>query len=109
MYDLTEIINYYVNLLIIQYHDRPKAKSEIELFVKELFADGLIFELQNAFEIDTAVGIQLDILGEYVGVDRILRGYLVNRQYFQLATYTDAGINKIGFRSYIKTRIEGEV
>ncbi len=84
MYDLTDIINYYVNLLIIQYHDKPKAKADIELFVRELFADGIIFELQNAFDVDTAVGEQLTILGKYVGIDRVVNGVVPDRSYFNL-------------------------
>lgn len=68
--------SYYSNLLIMQYHNKPKAKATIEATVG-LLPDDLIMEVLNGFDIETAVGKQLDILGEYVGVDRY---YLVDNQ-----------------------------
>lgn len=68
--------SYYSNLLIMQYHNKPKAKATIESTVG-LLPDDLIMEVINGFDIETAVGKQLDILGEYVGVDRY---YLVDNQ-----------------------------
>lgn len=106
---IQEIIDYYVNLLIIQYHDKPKAKADIELLINELFANNLIFDLERAFDIETAVGSQLDILAKYVGTARTLRGYLIeNRQYFQLGDYASV-VGKIGVRDYTTPRPEGEV
>lgn len=66
--------SYYSNLLIMQYHDKPKAKATVEAFVN-IYPDDLVTKVINAFDIDTAVGAQLDILGEYVDVDRF---YLVD-------------------------------
>lgn len=60
---------YYSNLLILQYHNKPKAKATIEAVVN-LLPDELIQEVINGFDIETAEGKQLDILGEYIGVDR---------------------------------------
>ena len=68
--------SYYSNLLIMQYHGKPKAKATIEKTVA-LLPDDIIQDAINGFDIQTAVGKQLDILGEYVGVDRY---YLVNNQ-----------------------------
>ena len=68
--------SYYSNLLIMQYHNKPKAKATIEA-TAGLLPDDLIMEVINGFDIETAVGKQLDILGEYVGVDRY---YLVDNQ-----------------------------
>lgn len=68
--------SYYSNLLIMQYHNKPKAKATIEATVG-LLPDDLIMEVINGFDIETAVGKQLDILGEFVGVDRY---YLVDNQ-----------------------------
>lgn len=68
--------SYYSNLLIMQYHSKPKAKATIEACVS-LLPDDLLLEVLHGFDIGTAVGKQLDILGEYVGVDRY---YLVDNQ-----------------------------
>lgn len=67
---------YYSNLLILQYHGKPKAKATIEASTA-LLPSELILEVLNGFDIETAVGKQLDILGEYVGVNRY---YLVDNQ-----------------------------
>ena len=61
--------SYYSNLLILEYHNKPKAKATIEATV-DLLPDTLIQEVANGFDLNTAVGKQLDILGEYVGLSR---------------------------------------
>lgn len=66
---MSQTDSYYSNLLILQYHDKPKAKATIEAVVS-LIPDDLIQEVTNGFDMETAVGKQLDILGEYIGVDR---------------------------------------
>lgn len=68
--------SYYSNLLIMEYHGKPKATATIETTVA-LLPDDIIQDVINGFSIETAVGKQLDILGEYVGVDRY---YLVDNQ-----------------------------
>lgn len=66
---MSQTDSYYSNLLILQYHNKPKAKATIENTVA-LLPDDLILEVGEGFDIETAVGKQLDILGEYAGVDR---------------------------------------
>lgn len=70
MADTTEIEEYYSNLLIAQYNDQPKAKATIELIVRTLLANGLAFDIRDGFNLGAAVGVQLDIIGKWVGVDR---------------------------------------
>ena len=71
---LKELQDYYQNLLIVQYHDKKKAKALIANLVKHLFADMVLFKIRDGFNIVNepfAVGKQLDCIGEWVGVDRI--------------------------------------
>ena len=71
---LKEIQEYYQNLLIVQYHDKKKAKALIANLVKHLFADMILFKIRDGFNIlnqPYAVGKQLDCIGEWVGVNRI--------------------------------------
>lgn len=70
MADITSILEYYSNLLVIQYNSKEKAKATIELLVNTILADGLVFDTRDAFNLDDAVGVQLDIIGKWVGVDR---------------------------------------
>lgn len=65
-----EIIDYYTNLLIIQYNNKPKAIAHIDTLVSPVVMDQLPVDVQDAFNIDTAVGVQLDTLGKYAGVSR---------------------------------------
>lgn len=65
-----EIVQYYIDLLIMQYRGKAKAEATIESLVTNVIADQLPLTLQDAFDIETAVGAQLDILGKYIGVER---------------------------------------
>lgn len=65
-----EIIDYYANLLILQYVGEPRAYATVQTVVTGVVMDQLPLSVENAFEIGTAVGAQLDILGKYVGVTR---------------------------------------
>lgn len=71
---MEELFLYYPNLLIVQYNGKPKAKATIELFTYLIFANLVILQLQNAFDWKTAVGKQLDIIGEWVGITRSYQG-----------------------------------
>lgn len=73
---MSQTDSYYSNLLILQYHNKPKAKATIESTVS-LLPDDLIMDVINGFDIETAIGKQLDVLGEYIGIDRY---YLVDNQ-----------------------------
>jgi hypothetical protein len=64
----------YSDLLILQYKNKPKAVALIDGLYDILYANGLILDVQDGFNIDTAVGKQLDILGKYIGVDRSYYG-----------------------------------
>lgn len=73
-----DIINYYANLLIIQYKGKPKAYATIQTVVTPVIMDQLPTKVMNAFNLigsSPAVGVQLDVLGKYVGVKRTGVGF----------------------------------
>lgn len=74
MADITDLLKYYSDLLILQYHDKPKAIATIQLFVKQVIADGLFMEILNSYDLDIAVGVQLDRIGKLVGCPRYVVG-----------------------------------
>jgi hypothetical protein len=90
--DLENIINYYVNLLIIQYNNKEKARKTIELNIRTLINDNIVCEVQDAFNLETAAGEQLDIIGNYVGVDRFYSSIseLVG-EFFGMTSYSTLG------------------
>lgn len=64
-----EIDEYYANLLIMQYHSKRKARDTIKSSSASI-PDTLIQEVINGYNLNTAVGEQLDTLGIYIGTDR---------------------------------------
>lgn len=68
------LVNYYSDLLILQYHDKPKAIATIQLFVQQFIADGLFDEILDSYDLDIAVGVQLDRIGNLVGCPRYVVG-----------------------------------
>lgn len=79
---INKFIEYYQNLLIIQYHNKPNARAVIRAFLRplaEVFE--LLEELENAFNIETAVGVQLDIVAKYFGVRRTYNNIVFDRLY----------------------------
>ena len=73
---LQQLHDYYSNLLIIQYNGKPKARAHVQFLVDLIFANVLILQIQDAFDWRTAVGLQLDIIGKWVGVTRNYNGAL---------------------------------
>lgn len=65
-----QLINYYANLLIIQYIGKTNAYATVQALVTPVIMDKLLLAVQDAFNLDTAVGTQLDVIGKYVGATR---------------------------------------
>lgn len=99
--EIDEIVEYYSNLLIVQYHNKPKAKAMIENVVRELIASGILFDIRDAYDVETAVGTQLDTLAKYIGVNRFFSVQDLSG-FFAFAEYSDVGLpgDKIGFSDY---------
>ena len=70
---MSDFTDAYVNLLIKQYWEQPNARAEIaaQAGTWEDIRDGFL-AFGDAFDIDHAVGAQLDILGKVVGIPRII-------------------------------------
>lgn len=84
--NLTE---YYSNLLIIQYSNKTNAVESIKVFVGGAMVFDLINDLRQAFDVETAIGVQLDILAKYVGAARLVFGVAFDREYFGYCAYGD--------------------
>lgn len=65
-----ELIDYYANLLILQYLQQPKAYAHVQALVTPVIMDQLPLDVQDAFDITTSEGVQLDVLGKYAGITR---------------------------------------
>lgn len=109
---LSDITDYYVNLLIIQYHNKPKARATIRLFINLVWANMIILQLRDAFDWRTAIGKQLDIVADWVGIDRFYNGQLIFlRPWFALIDWDSTPDNLQGGFSEFDTfeTIEGGI
>lgn len=78
-----DLIKSYQDLLEVQYHDKLKAKSTIKALIKKMLANMILWKIRDeVFDIDKAVGKQLDIIGKWVGVDRSFAGQSFENQLF---------------------------
>ena len=108
---LKEIQDYYANLLIIQYHNKPKAIAMIKSLIKALFADMIIFKIRDGFNLVNqpyAMGKQLDCIGEWVGIDRIYSAGQPLYPWFSLidAEQTTTDPEQGGFQDWDETIVE---
>lgn len=80
--EIASVENYYADLIIIQYRNKPKARATVKLGADLYLADGLVFDLQNVLNIDTAIGVQLDLIGKILGCNRNIFGLNIDKKYF---------------------------
>lgn len=82
---VSEIIDYYLNLLILQYKDKPNIRGTISALVDSAIAENILFDVRDAYELESASGSQLDVIGKYVGVDRFYEGLVLTGTFFGFA------------------------
>jgi hypothetical protein len=96
-----EIVNYYVDRLILQYHEKPRARATVAAFVREAVANLLFLRIADAFDLETASDARLDILAKYIGIPRAYITGELNQEYFGFADYNRKNPqNPTGFRDY---------
>jgi hypothetical protein len=82
-----ELIEYYRQLLIAQYANKGNARATIAAFVAEVVANNVIIDTTAGFDLETAVGAQLDLMATYRGCQRSVFGLDVTRKYFSFPDY----------------------
>lgn len=85
-----DLILYYANLLILQYRTKPKAHATIIALIRVLMVFDIIREVENGYDVDTAVGKQLDVLAKYVGAERVATGIDFSRVFFGMVNYSSS-------------------
>ena len=102
MATLAQYLDYYQGRMAYQYANLPRASAHIRNFVAQAVASNFLETLEGAFDINTAVGPQLDIIGKYIGANRIVEGTL-ETPYFGFWRYTQPdplAQNQNGFYRY---------
>lgn len=63
----------YLNLITQQHRDKPRFMATVEAMVAPyVHMQNVLMSFMSAFDVDYAVGVQLDIIGQWVGVSRII-------------------------------------
>lgn len=95
--DIQDVKTYYADLLILQYRNKPKARETIKIGADIYLGDGIIFQLQDILDIDTAVGAQLDIIGKILDCPRGVQGIYNDMIFFQFYDGPDSvGFSTVG-------------
>lgn len=99
-----ELVNLYVNYLIVQFKMLPKARATVAAVCTTIIADQIAAQVRDGFDIETAIGNQLDILGHYVGAQRLLPDFSATVEYMAFPAYADTyATTCIGFSLYSDT------
>ena len=69
-YSLEPIYEWACNLLILEYRNAPKNRAFVKKLVDLIFANNILLKMRYGFDVETAIGAQLDIIGKWVGIDR---------------------------------------
>lgn len=105
--NIQKFIEYYQNLLIIQYCDKPKANAVIAAFIRPLAeVYKLAKQLETAFDIDKARGVQLDIVAKYFGVKRRYNNIVFDRLWHNYQ-YIDGYVDGLSFQTLKLPRYGG--
>lgn len=99
--------DYYANLLIVQYNGLPKASATIKMLVDLMYINAILMQIRDGFNWKTAVGKQLDIIGQWVGVSRSYNGslfwdkqFLSYPEYSRLYPTESVSTNQHGYSDY---------
>ncbi len=90
------LLQYYSDLNIVQYKILPKAEDTIKLLVNQALCDGLPQQEQACFDLETALGEQLTIIGWIVGANRNVYGLDLAHTYFSFTRYVGTP-SSVGF------------
>lgn len=85
-----ELKDYYKNLLIFQFVALAKARATVGAFAGEAIADQIIEQVRDGFDLDTAVGVQIDMMATYRNAPRKSPGLELNRVYMAMIPYDEA-------------------
>ena len=94
-----QLLNYYHSQLIIQYNGLPNAQQTIDCLVNCAICDGLIIQLQTAYNLNIAVGNQLTTLGRIVGVPRLIYGLDLTDTFFNFSNWSGLPAS-VGFNTW---------
>jgi len=82
-----DLVKYYADTLLLQYITKPKAYATIQALAGAIMVNDLLLAIRDGYNVHTAVGVQLDVLGKYAGVGRQVIGFVSAGTYFGFLEY----------------------
>jgi hypothetical protein len=80
--DIDELKNQYELLLIKQYYEKPKALAEVGIYAQAAAEIASFYhDIFESFDLDSAVGVQLDVIGRILGLPRIVP-FVIEKEFF---------------------------
>lgn len=104
--DLEQLYTWACNSLIMEYRHAPRNRALMRELVNLIFANNVLVDIKEGFDVETAVGKQLDIIGDWVGINRYYDAIdLWEQPYFALVNYSNVQDNEYeqwqgGFYNY---------
>ena len=85
---LQNLQEYFADLLIIQYRSSIKNRKLIKNLTNLIFANNLALQIKDlTVNVNESIGLQLDVVGKWVGVDRYYNGNLWTHSYLSFPNY----------------------
>lgn len=101
------LLAYYKALVIVQYVTKPRTVATVGALLGGsdgaggLLANAVYTQVRDGFDLDTAVGKQLDFLGEIIGQSRYFRSLDLSKVFLPLVSYDDPDVGNLpGIASY---------
>lgn len=105
--ELKNIKDWIKNLIIVQYKQSPKNRAMIDLLADLVFANNLVLKIRDlCLNVDKSEGVQLDVVGKWVGIDRFFNGIdfwdapMLSYPYFTTIEANSYDIYQGGFSTY---------
>ena len=87
------ILDTYLNRVPSQHRNKPKFRATLEASLSPFVQLGNLMEsVPSLYDVDTAIGSQLDVVGEWVGVTRVIKS-AIEGVYFALDDTADVGFD----------------
>lgn len=83
------LVAYYQKLIIAQYRLKTKAAATVGALVAGIVADAIYTQVRDGFDLASAIGRQLDILGKLRGASRYFFSLNVTKVFLPLVDYDD--------------------
>lgn len=81
------LVTDYSNALLMQYVNKPNAYATVKEFVNALMIYDLAIAVRDGYDPATVIGVQADIIGKYLGILRVVKGFILQSSNFSYILY----------------------